>query len=56
MCADIESILGEAFQFNTLHGKEFLCFLETKDAKKLLSAADKIRKNISEMKFTCGRL
>jgi hypothetical protein len=56
MCTYIESILGKAFQSNTLHGKEILYFLETKGAKKLLSAADKIRKNISKIEFTCGRL
>ncbi|OEG69404.1 hypothetical protein ATZ36_09755, partial [Candidatus Endomicrobiellum trichonymphae] len=44
MCTDIEFILDKAFQSNTLHEKEILYLLETKDAKKLLSAADKIRK------------
>jgi 2-iminoacetate synthase ThiH len=46
MCADIESILDKAFQSNTLHEKEILYLLETKDAKKLLSTADKIHKKI----------
>jgi biotin synthase len=44
MCVDIESILGKALQSNTLREKEILYLLETKDTKKLLSTADKIRK------------
>jgi biotin synthase len=44
MYTDIESILDKAFQSNTLHEKEILYLLETKDTKKLLSAADEIRK------------
>ncbi|GHT05797.1 hypothetical protein AGMMS5026_00900 [Endomicrobiia bacterium] len=44
MRTNIESILDKAFQSNALHEKEVLYILETKDTKKLLSAADEIRK------------
>ncbi|MCA6085293.1 MAG: [FeFe] hydrogenase H-cluster radical SAM maturase HydE [Endomicrobium sp.] len=47
MYANIESILDKVVQSHTLCEKEILYLLETKDTKKLFSAADEIRKKYS---------